>query len=60
MGGVFLSDATFAAEPAPLNLVFACAADNDLYRVMTAEGTAYPRHASASQAVQAAPDGAAC
>ena len=47
-----------SAEPAPLNLVFACAADNDLYRVMTAEGTAYPRLASASQAVQAAPEGA--
>ena len=58
MGGVFLSVAAFAAEPAPLNLVFACAADNDLYRVMTAGGTAYPRQASASQAVQAAPDGA--
>ena len=58
MGGVFLAAAALSAEPAPLNLVFACAVDNDLYRVMTAEGTAYPRLASASQAVQAAPDGA--
>jgi hypothetical protein len=41
-----------------LKLVFACAADNDLYRVMTAAGGAYPRYANAVEAVQGASNGA--
>jgi len=41
-----------------LKLVFACAADNDLYRVMTAAGGLYPRYASAAEAVRQAPAGA--
>jgi carbon-monoxide dehydrogenase catalytic subunit len=49
--------ATFAiaegsmAEPARPKLVFCCAADSDLYRVLTADGTVYPRVASAAEAV---------
>lgn len=40
------------------DLVFSCAADNDLYRVMTTDGTAYPRYDSAVEAVEQAPEGA--
>ena len=47
-----------AAEPASLNLVFACAPDNDLYQVMNARGVSYPRHVSALKAVRAASEGA--
>lgn len=42
-----------AAMPA-LKLVFSCAADNDLYRVMTADGTRYPRYDNATEAVRTA------
>lgn len=43
-------------QPA-LNLHFACREDNDLYRVMTAGGSNHPRHATAGEAVRAAPEG---
>ncbi len=46
-----------AADKRP-NLVFSCAADNDLYRVMTAGEVEYPRHENAADAVQAATQGA--
>ncbi len=39
------------------NLAFCCAADNDLYRIMTASGAEYPRYESAEQAIAAAPAG---
>ena len=42
-------------ERSALDLVFACRADNDLYRVMTA-GTPYPRYETPAEAIQAAPD----
>ncbi|MCO5238687.1 MAG: hypothetical protein M9904_01405 [Chitinophagaceae bacterium] len=38
-------------------LYFSCAADNDLYRVMTSKGKAYPRFSDAEKAVDAAPAG---
>lgn len=56
--GVFHSSSGYAADNASLNLVFACAADNDLYRVMTANKFVCPRHASALQAVESATEGA--
>ena len=34
-----------------LNLVFACTADNDLFRVLSAAETPYPRYSSAAEAV---------
>ncbi len=40
-----------------LNLAFCCAADNDLYRVMTASGEKYGRYDSAGKAIDAAPEG---
>ena len=40
------------------NLVFCCAADNDLYRVLTAAGVACSRHDRPADAVRAAPEGA--
>ena len=46
-----------ADEAAPL-LVFSAAADNDLYRVMTASGASYPRYGNAAEAVRQAPAGA--
>lgn len=45
------------AEVKP-GLVFCCAADNDLCRVMTAGGERYPRFAAPPEAVRAAPEGA--
>jgi hypothetical protein len=39
-------------------LVFACKAENDLYRVVTAGGAKHPRYDSPAEAVRAAPDGA--
>jgi len=50
--------AVSAAEPPHLELVFACAADNDLYRVMTAEGAVYLRCTDPAEAVDKAPQGA--
>ena len=41
-----------------LDLVFCCAADNDLFRVMSAGGTNYPRYDSATKAVEQAAPGA--
>jgi len=46
-----------AADERP-NLVFSCAAENDLYQVMTGDGKNYPRHASAKEAIDAAGEGA--
>ena len=43
-----------------LNLVFCCRADNDLYRVMAADGKQYPRFDTAAQAIQGAPNVPAC
>jgi hypothetical protein len=40
------------------NLVFACRAENDLYRVVTAGGAAYPRYDTPLEAVRAARAGA--
>ncbi|MCH9775675.1 MAG: hypothetical protein K0U90_04510 [Planctomycetes bacterium] len=56
--GVFHPAVGSAAEKSSLNLVFACALDNDLYQVMTAGGVSYLRHDSALKAVLAAPEGA--
>jgi hypothetical protein len=55
----FSADKDSAPVPpqSALNLHFACRGDNDLYRVMTADGCKYARHATASKAVQAAPEG---
>jgi len=39
------------------NLVFSCRADNDLYRVMTAVGTTYPRYETPLEAIRAAVSG---
>ena len=41
-----------------LKTVFACAGDNDLYRVMTAARGLYRRYTSAAEAVRQAPSGA--
>lgn len=62
---LLVPSATFSAdkESSPvqpqlaLNLHFACRADNDLYRVMTADGSTYTRHATAKEAVRASPEG---
>ena len=51
------------AQPAPAEppqrsgLVFCCAADNDLYRVLTAAGATYPRHDKPTDAVRMAAEG---
>lgn len=45
-----------AAGPAPL--VFRCAPDNDLYRVLSASGARYARYATTAEAVAKAPRGA--
>ena len=47
-----------AVDKKVLNLVFCCRADNDLYRVMTADGKQYPRFDTAAQAIQGASEGA--
>jgi hypothetical protein len=54
--GVGAADGAAAAGPKP-KLVFQCAADNDLYRVMTAGGEHYPRFAGAMEAVRGSPEG---
>ena len=46
------------AAAAKLDLVFACRADNDLFRVITADGTSYPRYDAPAKAIQQAPQGA--
>ena len=52
------SMADLRAAQGNLKLVFSAAADNDLYRAMTAAGQSYPRYANAKEAVEAAPPGA--
>ncbi|NQU22710.1 MAG: hypothetical protein HQ567_15645 [Candidatus Nealsonbacteria bacterium] len=46
--------ATARAADDRLNVVFCCDTQNDLYRAMTADGTSYPRHDSAKEAIDAA------
>ncbi|MHC4181235.1 MAG: hypothetical protein ACYSWU_27370, partial [Planctomycetota bacterium] len=47
-----------AGDGGRADLVFCCAAENDLYRVMTGDGTRFPRYSSAKEAVDAAEEGA--
>jgi len=59
VAGVWPSSTTAQATPAgDLKLVFRCAPDNDLYRVVTGNGIACPRYAEAVEAARAAPAGA--
>jgi len=44
------------AAPAP-TLIFACRAENDLYRVLTADGSSYARYDNPTDAVKVAPEG---
>lgn len=46
-----------AADRSPTEYIFACRADNDLYRVLTNGGKAHPRYSAALEAVNAAPAG---
>ncbi|MDD4870404.1 MAG: hypothetical protein PHR77_07570 [Kiritimatiellae bacterium] len=52
-----ISVADLCAAQDNLKLVFSAAADNDLYRVMTATGKSFPRYTSAKEAVDAAQPG---
>ena len=49
---------TMAAELNPVNLVFTCSADNDLFRAISVGDATFPRYESATQSVDAAPNGA--
>lgn len=49
---------TLAAEGDALELVFSCAADNDLYRVLAESNRAYPRFDTPAEAVAGAAPGA--
>jgi hypothetical protein len=51
---LFQQDSAAGAER--LNLVFACRAENDVSRLLAAEGRAYPRFPTAAEAVAAAPE----
>ncbi|HUT26144.1 MAG TPA: discoidin domain-containing protein [Sumerlaeia bacterium] len=53
----FLTGVAPAAQPDAANLAFACAADNDLYRVLSDLGRDWPRYDTPSEAVGAAPEG---
>jgi hypothetical protein len=53
--GVLWSQTTVSTDS--LNLLFCCAADNDLYRVMTAGGQSYPRVESPQEAIAKAESG---
>lgn len=55
---LLLATLPLAAAAGPLPLVFRCAPDNDLYRVLSAGGQQYQRYASATEAVNKAPRGA--
>lgn len=58
MGAVLNSSAAFAGQAkGSQGWTFACAADNDLYRVITAGGTSCRRFKTAAEAVQAAAEG---
>jgi len=50
--------AALGAEDGRRHLVFACCPKNDLYRAMDRTGSSYPRHGSAAEAIQSAPEGA--
>jgi hypothetical protein len=54
--GLWLASSSRSAEPEH-KLVFACAAENDLYQVLTAKDAAYPRYATAAEAIRAAAEG---
>lgn len=56
LSSVLLAGTVCRAE-AP-RLVFRCAANNDLFRVMTTGSVAYPRYDTTAQAIEAAPEGA--
>jgi len=51
---VLLFQPASAAGAERQSLVFACRADNDVYRLVAAEGRAYPRFSTAAEAVAAA------
>lgn len=55
---LLIASLPMAAAARPLPLVFRCAPDNDLYRVLSAGGHQYERYASAAEAVEKAPWGA--
>jgi hypothetical protein len=57
-GVLIFSALRLVAQPASPQLIFSCAADNDLYQAISARGASYPRHTSSTRAVQAAPNGA--
>ena len=57
LAACFLSPAGVEEGAGPA-LIFCCAAENDLYRVMTAGGTSYRRFDSPAEAVDKAPAGA--
>ncbi len=44
--------------PAPLNLAFVCSEQNDLYRLLSAQGTTLKRFDAAAEAIAQAPSGA--
>jgi hypothetical protein len=57
VAGGLLAGWAAQAHAAPLKLTFACQADNDLYRVMTSDGVAYPRYDRPAEAISAAAEG---
>ncbi|MCP3920571.1 MAG: hypothetical protein GY711_34020 [bacterium] len=57
VGATTIVAAMSPAQERP-HLVFCCSADNDLYRVVTTGGAAWPRHDRAIDGVRAAPEGA--
>ena len=54
--GAIFSPAPLAAAP-PLNLVFCCRADNDLYRIASMHGARHARYDAPGDAVKAATEG---
>jgi hypothetical protein len=56
---ILLAGVAGNGEAQRLNLVFKCASDNDLYRVLARSGQKCPRYDTASEAVERAKDGSA-
>ncbi len=56
--GAFSSATTTEAADRRLNLIFSCDAGNDLYRVITGDGSRFRRHDSAREAIGAAEENA--